>query len=111
MERYESDAERESETDTDRRMGLFVRRYNMGGYKKSTSQMVRVWMSRKKLTGDNERGSRGARMQTLRRFDERSTRMGVGGLAKNNSAMREMIAKTNEEVIFLKGGVKIYDRI
>ena len=53
-----------------------------GDYKESTSQMVRMGMFRKKVTGGSGRGRRGEGIETLRRFDGRSTRRRIDELAK-----------------------------
>ena len=73
-----------------------------GHYKKSPSQMVRMWMFRKNPIGCSDRGSRGARIKSLRRFDERSTRRRIDELAKNNPTLQETIAKDMGVFVFLR---------
>ena len=66
--------------------------------------MGRMRAFQKKTMWGSERGSRGARIQTLRRFGERSTRRGISELGKNNSTSQEMIAEAKEEVSSLNDG-------
>ena len=65
-------------------------------YKTAPTNVVWMWVIRKQLADDSSVPSRGNRMKMLKRHDRKPMREVIKDMAKNNSALQELLTATQE---------------